>query len=349
MTNSILSLTINQIILKYNLLHNDMKSLGQNFIRDESLLDKIVRCALPIDSNTDIIEIGPGPTGLTRSILKLYPNRLICIEKDIRFKLIHDELKRYYPNLSFIYNDALKLKLSEISNIITSNIITSNIVTSNIVTSDIVTNKIVVISNLPYNIGTALLTNWLLNDIQKVDKLVLMFQQEVADRICAKTGTKAYGKLSVLSQLLCEVSKLFNVSNKAFIPQPKVTSSVILLKNRNLNFGDLSSLVKLLNICFQSRRKMISSILNKYICNSVNNTCIDNTCVDNTCVSNTNSNINNSVDSTKNINNSNFCNFRKINNVNSIEKILSKCQITPSQRPESITPQQFLMLSEYLF
>ena len=275
MTNN--TLTIHQLIIKYGLLHCGMKSLGQNFITDESLLDKIVHCALPIDHNFDIVEIGPGPTGLTRSILKLCPNKLICIEKDIRFKPIHDDLKCYYSNLEFIYDDALKIKLSKITK-----------------------NKIVVIANLPYNVGTTMLMNWLINDIQDIDKFVLMFQQEVAERICAQICTKNYGKLSVLSQLLCETSKLFNISNKSFIPQPKVTSAVVLLKNRYLKFDNLPALIKLLDICFQRRRKMIGPTLNKML------------------------------------------------HINNIDEILSKCNITPSQRPESITPQQFLTLSEMI-
>lgn len=237
-------LTIYQVIKKYNLLNNNahMRSLGQNFIIDESLLDKIVKSAFPIDNNSCIIEVGPGPCGLTRSILKHCNNEVICIEKDINFKQLHDNiLNNTNKNIKFIYEDALKINIQELTN-----------------------KKIVIISNLPYNVGTALLINWLSSNINQIDTIVVMLQEEVIDRICASHNSKQYGKISIVSQLLCNVEKLFTVSNKAFVPSPKVTSAVVKLIPKNNNIEDLNKLIKLLDNCFLYRRKMIYSTLIKF-------------------------------------------------------------------------------------
>ena len=234
-----LKLTIHQVIKKYGLLQNNcyMRSLGQNFIIDESLLDKIVKSALPIDGKDCIIEIGPGPCGLTRSIIKHCNNELICIEKDTKFKQLHNDI---FNNVRFIYDDALNINLSNLTN-----------------------KRIVIISNLPYNIGNALLTKWLLNDINRIDDIIIMLQEEVVDRICAAHNNKQYGKISILSQLLCDVEKLFTVSNKVFVPQPKVTSAVIKLTPKNIKIENLNKLTQLLDKCFLFRRKMIYSTLIK--------------------------------------------------------------------------------------
>ena len=238
-----INLTICQVIQKYNLLNNNnhMRSLGQNFIIDESLLDKIVKSALPIDENACIIEVGPGPCGLTRSLIKYCNNEIICIEKDTIFKQLHDNILEYSnKSIQFIYEDALILNLSDLTN-----------------------KRIVIISNLPYNVGTALLTKWLLNDIKKIDSIVIMLQNEVIDRICAQVNRKQYGKISVLSQLLCNVEKLFTVSNAVFIPTPKVTSAVVKLIPKHIEITNLNKLVQLLDQCFLFRRKMIYSTLIK--------------------------------------------------------------------------------------
>lgn len=237
-------LSIYQVIKKYNLLDNNahMRSLGQNFIIDELLLDKIVKSAFPIDNNSCIIEVGPGPCGLTRSILKYCTNEIICIEKDLKFKQLHDNiLSNTDKNIRFIYEDALKINIQELTN-----------------------KKIVIISNLPYNVGTALLMNWLSNNINQINGIVVMLQEEVVDRICAPHSSKQYGKISIVSQLLCNVEKLFTVSNKAFIPSPKVTSAVVKLIPKNNNIENLNKLMELLDNCFLYRRKMIYSTLIKF-------------------------------------------------------------------------------------
>ena len=240
-----LNLTIAEVIKKYHLLNDKhhSKSLGQNFLCDVSLLDKIVNCALPFD-NSDIVEIGPGPCGLTRSILQLAKNRkIICIEKDIKLKPLHDNFMRNTTaNLRFIYADALEIDINSLTS-----------------------NDITIISNLPYNVGTRLLQNWI-KTLKKIKSMTLMFQTEVADRICAKVGTKEYGRLSVLAQATCDVEKCFNLSNKAFFPIPKVNSCVVKLIPNNRNI-DYKSLEKITSIFFTYRRKTIKSIITKHLQN----------------------------------------------------------------------------------
>lgn len=238
-----LNLSIRQIIQKYNLFDNRKraKSFGQHFLCDESLLDKIVLCALPFD-DSDIIEIGPGPCGLTRSILKhsKEKNKLFCVEKDENLKDLHNGIAPYFENLKFIYQDALKISPQAISQ-----------------------NETIIISNLPYNVGTQLFLNWLHN-LKNIRHMVLMFQKEVAMRICAKVNTKEYGRLSIISQLTCSTEKLFDVSSRAFFPPPKVDSTVIRITPKPDAPNDLRDLERLTAICFQQRRKSIFSILKKY-------------------------------------------------------------------------------------
>ncbi len=238
-----IDLTIAQVIEKYGLLRDKSrsKSFGQHFLCDSSLLRKIAICAAPFDESCDIVEIGPGPGGLTRAILEVsnHNNKLFCIEKDESLSPVHDNLNQRFhkERLEFIYADALDIKLQGLTD-----------------------KGIVIISNLPYNVGTKILLNWLL-DLRNIKKMVLMFQKEVADRICAKVGTKEYGRLSVIAQLLCNTEKLFNVSNLAFYPPPKVVSSVVKLTPKSLDIPSLRAFEHLTNVCFQHRRKTIYSIL----------------------------------------------------------------------------------------
>ncbi|MDR0744428.1 MAG: 16S rRNA (adenine(1518)-N(6)/adenine(1519)-N(6))-dimethyltransferase RsmA [Holosporales bacterium] len=235
-----LNLTIKQVIDKYDLLGNKSraKAFGQHFLCDLSLLRKIALCAAPYD-DCDIIEIGPGPCGLTRAILELSKenNKVYCIEKDKNLENVHKNIVRNYNNLVFIYADALLINIHELTK-----------------------KDIIIISNLPYNVSTQLLVNWLLN-IKNMKKMILTFQKEVAQRICAPINTKLYGRLSIISQLLCHTEKLFDISNKAFYPPPKVLSSVVKLTPLNVNITNINELEKLIAICFQQRRKTIFSIL----------------------------------------------------------------------------------------
>ncbi len=216
-----------------------LKKLGQNFIFDENLCDKIVK-ASGIENDDLILEVGPGPAGLTRSILNFHPKELIVIEMDERCMPLLLEIKNIYPALTIKYADALKIKLN-----------------------DLISNtKINIISNLPYNIGSVLLISWL-HQFEMVNSMTLMLQKEVVDRIVAKPGTSAYGRLSVICQIVCDVKKCFDVSPKAFYPEPKIWSSVVRLKpkedvpNQNL----LSKIEKITNVAFSGRRKMIKSSL----------------------------------------------------------------------------------------
>jgi 16S rRNA (adenine1518-N6/adenine1519-N6)-dimethyltransferase len=234
--------TIRQIISRYDLLKDKYRSkhFGQHFLCDQSLLDKIARCALPFD-DADIVEIGPGPCGLTRSIIGLCKtNKVYCIEKDYTLEQLHRNVLDGVSNCHIIYGDALK-----------------------IIPQSLTPSKIIIISNLPYNVGTQLLINWLLN-LRNIERMVLMFQKEVADRICASPCTKEYGRLSIISQLLCRVEKLFPVSRLAFYPQPQVNSFVIRLTPKNAEIKNIDNLQKLTQYCFQHRRKMINSILRYY-------------------------------------------------------------------------------------
>ncbi len=272
-----LDLTIAQVIKKYGLLQNKKrsKSFGQHFLCDSSLLKKITHCALPFDDKA-IVEIGPGPCGLTREIVKCSKNNdIYCIEKDINLKELHENFQQNSnSNIKFIYDDALRVKPQSLTE-----------------------KEIIIISNLPYNVGTQIFLN-MLKDLSRISKMILMFQKEVADRICAEVGTKAYGRLSVISQFLCNVEKIFDISNKAFFPEPKIMSSVIKITPKKSEIHRIRKLEQLTEKCFQFRRKTIYKIL------------------------------------------------KKMNLEIDIDKILTECEIDKQSRPENISPQKFLELSE---
>jgi 16S rRNA (adenine1518-N6/adenine1519-N6)-dimethyltransferase len=228
---------LRDVISRYGL--RAKKKLGQNFLFDLNLTGKIVRVAGDI-SNTTVIEIGPGPGGLTRALLAAGAKKVVAIEHDPRCREALTEIADAYPGqLEIIEGDALKIDLAEIA---------------------IKPRQIV--ANLPYNIATPLLINWL-RQINNFDKLTLMFQKEVADRITATPKSKAYGRLSVISQWLCHCEHEFNVSKDAFTPPPKVTSTVISLTPRKAPLADASwdSLEKVTAAAFGQRRKMLRSSL----------------------------------------------------------------------------------------
>ena len=230
--------TIKETLKKNNVKIN--KSLGQNFLFDLNLTDKIVKNSEPICPT--VIEIGPGPGGLTRSILKKKPNVLYTIDKDKQSeKMLTDIKKIYRDNLIIITDDALHYPIWELGD-----------------------SPRQVIANLPYNTGTKMLTSWL-KHIQHFDLLTLMFQKEVADRIVAKQGSKNYGRLSILTNWLTKSKKLFDIPSEAFIPRPKITSSVIQLKPLHKPLYDVSfeSIEKITQMAFSQRRKMIKTSLKK--------------------------------------------------------------------------------------
>jgi 16S rRNA (adenine1518-N6/adenine1519-N6)-dimethyltransferase len=215
------------------------KSLGQNFIFDLNLTRRIARAAGPLDQGT-VIEIGPGPGGLTRALLEEGAARIVAIERDPRCLAALGELASCYPGrLELVAGDALALDP---------------------VTLSASPRKIV--ANLPYNIATALLLRWL-DRIGEYQSLVLMFQREVAQRLVAAPRTPAYGRLSVLVQWLTEPRSLFDLPPRAFVPAPRVTSSVVLLTPRALPLAPASKpvLERVTAAAFGQRRKMLRSSL----------------------------------------------------------------------------------------
>ncbi len=212
------------------------KSLGQNFLIDPNIIQKIVSAAdlLPEDI---VIEVGPGPGALTYPIIKTNPKHLYLVEKDIS---IAEHWQKYKSDKMTIVNqDALKMDINELTN----------------------GQACKIISNLPYNVGTELLIGWLA--FSNIQSMVLMFQKEVVDRIVAKPHTKAYGRLSILTQWLCDIEKLFDVPPNAFKPSPKVTSSVvrIILRDKPLFKAKQKSLEQVTQACFHQRRKMLRKSL----------------------------------------------------------------------------------------
>lgn len=216
-----------------------LKKFGQNFIFDESLCDKIIQHS-DINQYSYVVEIGPGPAGLTRSILKSKPKKLTVIETDSRCIPLLEELHGYYPFLEIKHDDALKVGLKVLST----------------------KAKLDIVSNLPYNIGSQLLINWI-NQIQYINSMTLMFQKEVVDRIVSKHNKKSYGRLSVICQVTCDVYKCFDVSPKAFYPEPKIWSSIVrIIPKEDLPSEKiLMQLEKITRLAFSGRRKMLKSSL----------------------------------------------------------------------------------------
>jgi len=216
------------------------KSLGQNFLIDQNIIDKIINIVEIKDKS--ILEIGPGTGNLTKNILEKNPKKLIVIEKDNDLaKLLKKNLE---DSVNIINDDVLKIDENKLD-------------------ADILT----VFGNLPYNISTEILCNWILNIKNKnfwFDNLVLMFQKEVADRIIAKFNTKNYGRLSILSNWKLEIKKICDVQPSSFFPKPKIDSSLLLLKPK-LDFFKLTNpknLEKITRIFFMHRRKMLKKSYN---------------------------------------------------------------------------------------
>lgn len=225
-----------EIIKKYNLITK--KKFGQNFLTSENILDKIVAVAGNIE-NKNILEIGPGPGGLTTSILKQKPKKLISVEIDNDlFEILKVEFNKY-NNFEVINEDALKIDESKYFD-----------------------NNINVIANLPYNVGTNLLLKWL-NNIQLFESFTLLLQKEVVERIVAKPCTKDYGRLSIITQALCDAKKMFDIKPESFIPPPKVMSSVVCIKpKQNIEKIDIKKLEIITQTLFSQRRKKIKNAIN---------------------------------------------------------------------------------------
>ena len=223
------------------------KSLGQNFLIDPNIIDKILSIVEIKDK--DILEIGPGTGNLTSKILEKSPKKVLVIEKD--YNLVSLLNNNFSSKIEIINNDVLKVDENSLAN-----------------------TKLTVFGNLPYNISTEILCKWVLNINDEnlwFDYLILMFQKEVADRIVALSNSKNYGRLTILSNWKLDIKKIFDIKSSSFFPKPKVDSSVLFFKpkKRFLKLKNPKSLEKISRIFFMHRRKMIKKSYNQLFNNNM--------------------------------------------------------------------------------
>lgn len=219
------------------------KNLGQNFLFDLNLTRRIARAAAPL-AETTIIEVGPGPGGLTRALLAEGAEKVIAIERDARALPALAEIAAAYPGkLDVIEGDAMQMDWQALA----------------------AGKPAKIVANLPYNIGTPLLIGWLSGEAWPpwYSSLTLMLQKEVALRCAAAPGSPDYGRLSILCQWRCTVKRLFDVNRNAFTPPPKVTSSIVQLTPLQKPAGDcsLADLERVTSAAFGQRRKMLRQSL----------------------------------------------------------------------------------------
>lgn len=231
---------LREVISKHGL--GALKALGQNFLLDLNLTGRIARAAGPLDGY-EVIEVGPGPGGLTRALLAEGASRVVAIERDRRCLPALQEIAAAYPGrLTIIEGDALATDMASLVN-----------------------GPARIVANLPYNIATPLLVGWLQTEPWPpfFASLTLMFQKEVAERIVAPPGGKAYGRLGVLAQWRTKARMLFDVNRSAFTPPPAVTSTVVELVPRSepLAPADPKALERVVAAAFGQRRKMLRSSL----------------------------------------------------------------------------------------
>ncbi|NMD09503.1 MAG: 16S rRNA (adenine(1518)-N(6)/adenine(1519)-N(6))-dimethyltransferase RsmA [Phyllobacteriaceae bacterium] len=217
------------------------KSLGQNFLFDLNLTRRIARAAQPMAGFT-LVEVGPGPGGLTRALLLEGAEHIIAVERDERALAALADVQAAYPGkLTVIAGDALAMDWRSL-----------------------IKGPAKIVSNLPYNVGTPLLTGWL-TDVKWppwFSSLTLMFQKEVAERIVARPGTEHFGRLSVLCQWRCKTYKMFDVHRSAFTPPPKVTSTIVQLVPHTPEIAcDVKALERVTAAAFGQRRKMLRQSL----------------------------------------------------------------------------------------
>ena len=219
------------------------KQFGQNFLFDLNLTGRIAR-SVPDIKNTPVVEVGPGPAGLTRAILIAGAPRVIAIEKDkTTAPILSQVVEASAGRLGVIYDDALRVNFSELG-----------------------LEKYAVCANLPYNVGTELLIGWLQKIArgEQIQSMTLMFQREVALRITARPGEEHYGRLAVLTSLIADARILFDVPNTAFVPRPRVQSAVVQIIPNSEKIARISDLGKIEQITaklFGQRRKMIRGIM----------------------------------------------------------------------------------------
>ena len=231
---------LREVIRKHGL--SARKSLGQNFLLDLNLTARIARAAEPLNDRT-VIEIGPGPGGLTRALLALGAKRVIAVERDERAVPALEEIAQRYPGrLEIVNADAMTFDPRPMLG----------------------GDRASIVANLPYNIATPLLVGWLSTEPWPpwFDMMVLMFQREVAERIAARDSDEAYGRLAVLANWRAETRILFDISPSAFVPPPNVTSSVVRLIPRiTPESCDLRTLERVTAAAFGQRRKMLRQSL----------------------------------------------------------------------------------------
>ncbi len=216
------------------------KSLGQNFLIDKNILDKIIN--ITKIENKNILEIGPGTGNLTSYILKKNPKKFFVIEKDEELAI--NLMNKFSKKIKIINNDVLNVDETKICN-----------------------DKMIVFGNLPYNISTEILSKWIINlkDNFWFECLILMFQKEVADRIIAEFNTSNYGRLSIISNWKLKIKKICDIKPNAFFPKPKIDSSLLFFypKKNFIKIKNPNNLEKITRIFFNQRRKMLKKPFNQ--------------------------------------------------------------------------------------
>ena len=218
------------------------KKLGQNFLINDKILDKIVKVGNITDKD-NILEIGPGTGNLTKYLIKAKPKSIVVIEKDT--DLINQLKQRFEDRVKVINEDVLRLN------------------------ENFFTKKFKVFGNLPYNISTRILSNWCLSNNIRFEKLILMFQKEVADRIISKENTKNYSRITILANWKFDIKKKFDINPGNFYPAPKIQSSVLefIPKKKIYKIKDPRNLEHLTRVLFNQRRKMIKKNILKLFTN----------------------------------------------------------------------------------
>jgi 16S rRNA (adenine1518-N6/adenine1519-N6)-dimethyltransferase len=217
------------------------KSLGQNFLTDENIINKILEITDITDK--EILEVGPGTGNLTSEILKKKPKKMYLIEKDNELSNLLNE--KFNKQITLFNDDILKFNEQLLSK-----------------------NKITVFGNLPYNISTEILCKWILNLTSEFcwfNELILMFQKEVADRIIAKFNTSAYGRLAILTNWRLDVKKICDIGPECFSPRPKIDSSLLYFvpKNNFVKIKNPKNIEKISRVFFMHRRKMLKKPFNQ--------------------------------------------------------------------------------------
>ncbi len=230
---------LREVIARHRL--SAKKSLGQNFILDANITDKIARAASPLEGH-DVLEIGPGPGGLTRSLIAAGARRVVAVEKDERFMPPLSDLSACAQNLEIVHADAFEIDFRSLLG-----------------------RPAKVVANLPFNAATALLAGWLESPQWPPfwASLTLMFQRETAERIVARPGSKDYGRLSVLAQWRSRARMLHRIPASAFVPRPKVDAAVVMIDRAwaPADGPDLAALNLITKAAFGQRRKMLRTSL----------------------------------------------------------------------------------------